>query len=60
MDERDLLGHMRMGVDLVRYAMGRPAGMADPGKTGKPIRFQHFFEIFEFAFRATAIDPVLG
>ena len=35
MDERDLLGHMRMGVDLVRYAMGRPAGMANPGKTGK-------------------------
>jgi hypothetical protein len=33
-DDGDAVGRVRVGVDFVRHAMGRPAGMADADRAG--------------------------
>ncbi len=50
---------MRMGVGLVRLAVGRPARMADPdGPRERRFRELHF-EIAELALGAAALEPAV-
>ena len=58
MDHGDALGRVRMRVVLGRPAMGRPAGMADPGVTVERFGLQPLFQILEFAFGAAARQMV--
>ena len=51
---RDLVGRVRMRIDLVRLAVRRPARMADAGVTGERLADQALFEVLEFAFGAAA------
>ena len=50
----DLVGRVRMGVDLVRSAVGRPAGVADSAQAGERLARETLFEILELAFGAAA------
>ena len=53
-DHRDLVGRVRMGIDLVRPAMGGPTGVADSAHAGERLAGETLFEILELAFGAAA------
>ncbi len=57
-DHRDVVGGVRMGVVLVRLAVGGPAGVSDPGMAGERFGPQPGFEVFQFAFGAAAVEMV--
>src|SRR6478735_1848082 len=54
MYDRDVVGHVGMGVGFGRLAVSRPAGVADPCLTKQWCRFQPSFEIAQLAFGAPA------
>ena len=54
MHDRDVVGHVRVGVRLRRLAVGRPAGMADAGLAKQRGGFQPRLEIAQLAFGAAA------
>ena len=53
-DDRDLVGRMGMGIDLVGTAMGRPAGMADADGARQRLLGEPDLEIAQLAFGAAA------
>src|SRR5690606_12595306 len=50
---------MRMGIALIRRAMRRPAGMADPGLAADRITHQQIRQCDQLADRAAPIQPAL-
>jgi len=54
----DVVGRMRMGVGLIRLAMGGPAGMADAGMTGERFGVQSRFVGFSTCLRRGAAREV--
>jgi hypothetical protein len=60
MDQRQAVGRVRMGVDLVRHTMGRPAGMANAHLALKRLVGQPFIQIDQLALGASAMqDPAV-
>ena len=57
MDERDLLGRVRVGVGVRRRAMRRPARMADAGRAGEGKGGELLVEGRKAPRRAPAIEP---
>src|SRR5207237_7434030 len=60
MHHRDPVGRDRMGVLLVRLAVRRPTGMADPNRALYRLALQPGHEVGKLAFGAPALDPAVG
>ena len=59
MRDRDPVGGMRMGVALVRFAVGGPAGMADADIAGERLLRQARFQSGELALGAPAPERAM-
>ena len=59
MHDRDVVGHVRVGVRFGRLAVRGPAGMADAGLAEQRRRFQPRLEIAQLAFGAAAAELAL-
>jgi hypothetical protein len=55
MDDGDAADEMRMGVGLVRNAVGCPAGMGDTDSAGKRLRIEALLEIEQLSLGAPTI-----
>ena len=57
MDDRQLLGGVRMGVCFSRLAMRRPTGVTDADQAVERLAGEAYFEILELALGAAAAEP---
>ena len=58
-NDNHIAGDMRMGVDLVGGAVGRPAGVAETGRAGKMIAIHLRLQIGQLAWRPDALDSAI-
>jgi hypothetical protein len=56
MDQRHAMGRVRMGVDLVRHAVGRPSCMANAHRAGQRLFGQPLFQVDQLALGAAAVQ----
>jgi hypothetical protein len=52
--DRDLVGRMRMRVDLVRPTVRRPAGVPDASGAGERLGCETLFQVLQLAFGASS------
>src|SRR5205807_4837849 len=55
--DRDLVGRMRVRVDFVWPAMGRPARVTNAAVAFERLADQPFFQVLELAFGTAAREP---
>ena len=60
MDDGELLGRVRMGVDLVRLAVRRPARVADADRARQRRLRQLQLEVAQLALGAAALEPAVS